>query len=271
MTDHAPRRVLVTGSASGLGKALTERFAAQGDLVLATDVAPAAPVPEGATYRRLDVTSELHWQAARDWVVQQWGGLDVLVNNAGIAAGGRIEVVPATVWQRVLEVNLMGVVNGCIAFAPLFQEAGSGHIVNVASMAGLVHAPGMGAYNASKAGVVALSETLRFELEPYGVVTSVVCPTYFRTNLAASMPGADPMFEKIAERLISSSPRSADDVADVVMRGIERRSAVIITDRPGRVAFWTKRLARPLYDRQQFDFARRIVAKSGRVLRSPQV
>jgi NAD(P)-dependent dehydrogenase (short-subunit alcohol dehydrogenase family) len=178
-------------------------------------------------------------------------------------------MVGADVWHRVLEVNLMGVVNGCITFAPLFQQARAGHIVNVASMAGLVHAPGMGAYNASKAGVVALSETLQYELAPYGIVTSVVCPTFFRTNLAASLPGADPMFEGLAARLIERSPRSADDIADVVLRGVDRRQAVIITDRPGRVAFWTKRLARPLYDRRQLDFARRIVARSGRAFTVP--
>ena len=113
------------------------------------------------------------------------------MNNAGIATGGRIDVESLDEWDRVVDINLMGVVRGCRAFTPLFKRQRSGHIVNTASAAGLVHPPMMSSYNTVKAGVVALSETLSHELHPYGVTVSVVCPSFFRTNLADSIQGDD--------------------------------------------------------------------------------
>ena len=259
------RRVLVTGGASGLGAALVSAFAARGDRVLVTDLVPSYDGPRGTSYLRLDVTSDDDWAAARAWVEEHWGGLDVLVNNAGIAAGGRIDVVGLDEWRRVVDINLLGVVRGCRAFVPVLKaqaEAGEtgGHIVNTASIAGLVHPPAMSSYNAVKAGVVALSETLQYELHPWGIHTSVVCPSFFRTNLAASLTGSDTVMNAIATRLIERSPTTADQVASLVMDGIDKRRPVIITDRPGRKAIWTKRLARPLYDREQRGFAARVKA-----------
>ena len=102
-------------------------------------------------------------------VEERWGGLDVLVNNAGVAGGGRIDVAGLDEWQWIIEINLLGVVRGCRTFAPLFKRQRSGRIVNVASLAGLVHPAGMASYNAVKAAVVALTETLGHELAAYGV------------------------------------------------------------------------------------------------------
>jgi len=252
------RRVLVTGGASGLGAALVEAFARRGDDVLMTDVHATAPTPAGSSYLRLDVTSDADWEAARDHVEERWGGLDVLVNNAGIASGGRIDVASLEEWQRVIDINLLGVVRGCRTFTPLLKRQGSGHLVNTASLAGLVHPPGMASYNAVKAGVVAVSETLHFELAPYGITTSVVCPSFFRTNLAASLAGSDTLLETIARRLIDRSPTSADEIAAEVLKGVDAGRPVILTDKPGRRAVLAKRFARPLYERQQQGFARRI-------------
>lgn len=259
------RRVLVTGGASGLGAALVRQFEARGDRVLVTDVVPR---PEGfdrlnqqrASYLKLDVTEQDDWEAALAWVRENWGGLDVLVNNAGIATGGRIDVAELDEWERVLEINLLGVVRGCRTFAPLFKQQGSGHVVNTASAAGLVHPPGMASYNAAKAGVVALSETLRWELGAHGVTVSVICPTFFRTNLAASLAGRDSLLGKIAERLIDRSDLDADDIAAEVMKGIEAGRYLILPDRNARKAFWAKRFAPLLYARDQRAFAGKIKA-----------
>ena len=136
-------RVLITGGASGLGAALAARFSARGDRVLVTDVNEPATLPAGARFQRLDITSESDWAAAADRVRDEFGGLDILVNNAGIAAGGRIDRLGADHWQRVLSVNVLGAVHGCRTFAPLFKQQGSGHLVNVASAAGLLHPPAM--------------------------------------------------------------------------------------------------------------------------------
>ncbi|MFF7602322.1 SDR family NAD(P)-dependent oxidoreductase [Streptomyces mirabilis] len=248
--DTRSRAVLITGGASGLGAALASRYAGRGDRVLVTDLAAEAEVPAGALYQRLDITSPSHWAAARERVRVDLGGLDVLVNNAGIAAGGRVDHLDDTHWRRLLEVNVLGAVNGCRTFSPLLKAQGQGHVVNVASLAGLVHPAGMGSYDASKAAVVALSESLRHELGPWGVDVTVVCPSFFRTNLASSLGGEDPLMGQIAAKLISRAPLGAEEIAARVLRGVDARRFLILPDRSARVAYWTKRLVRPLYDRQ---------------------
>jgi len=255
------RRVLVTGGASGLGAALVASFVERGDEVLVADISEGGSDEldrPGTSYLRLDVTSDEGWAAALSHVEERWGGLDVLVNNAGIASGGRIDVATLEEWQRVIDVNLLGVVRGCRTFVPLLKAQGSGHIVNTASLAGLVHPPGMASYNAVKAGVVALSETLQFELAPYGIHTSVVCPSFFRTNLASSLAGSDTVLDGIARRLINRSSTTADQIAAEVMKGIDAQRPVILTDKPARRAVFAKRYTRPLYDKEQLGFARRI-------------
>jgi NAD(P)-dependent dehydrogenase (short-subunit alcohol dehydrogenase family) len=245
----SPRRVLVTGAASGLGLALVRTLVARGDQVLATDLQTERPdaLPSGAAYLGLDVRSDDDWAAALAHVRDTWGGLDLLVNNAGVAAGGRIDVATMQEWAWIVDINLLGVVRGCRTFTPLFKQQGSGHIVNTASLAGLVHAPGMAAYNTVKAGVVALSETLSHELAPHGIDVSVVCPAFFRTNLGASFRGADTEMEEAGKRMVSRARRSADQVAATVVRGIDAKRDVILTDPEGHLAWRAKRFLRPAY------------------------
>lgn len=239
--DRPARRVLVTGAASGLGLELARLFAECGDQVLSTDTDPIVPGSVSGPYRQLDVRSDEDWAGALDWLGGQWGGLDLLVNNAGLAAGGRIDAIPMTEWERLVQVNLLGVARGCRAVTPLFKRQGSGHIVNVASLAGLVHPPAMSAYSATKAGVVALSESLRHELAPWGIEVSVACPSFFRTNLGRSLSDSDPIMAPVAHRLIDQAPRDARPVAVQVLEGIERGMPVILTDPQGRRAWWTRR------------------------------
>lgn len=245
-------RVLITGGSSGLGAALAARYARAGARVLIADLAEPAAPPPGAFYQRLDISSAADWAAAAERVAGEFGGLDVLVNNAGIAAGGRIDHVDDDHWDRVLRVNVLGAVNGCRALVPLFKRQGAGHVVNVASLAGLVHPAAMSSYSASKAAVVALSESLRYELRPWGVDVSVVCPSFFRSNLSSSLGGGDPMADQVAAKLIDRAPRSADDIAARVVAAVARKEFLVLPDRQARVAAWTKRLARPLYERQMF-------------------
>ncbi|MEW1952522.1 SDR family NAD(P)-dependent oxidoreductase [Terrabacter sp. NPDC080008] len=255
----SPRRVLVTGGASGLGLALVRAFVARGDEVLATDVHADRPdaLPEAAAYLPLDVRSDDAWAAALAHVRETWGGLDLLVNNAGVAAGGRIDVATMDEWRWIVDINLLGVVRGCRTFTPLLKEQRSGHIVNTASLAGLVHAPGMAAYNTVKAGVVALSETLSHELAPHHIDVSVVCPSFFRTNLGASFQGADTEMEAAGKKMVSGSKRSVEEVAAIVVRGIDARRDIILTDRDGHLAWRAKRFARPLYTAAMRRAARR--------------
>lgn len=250
MDEDTGRRVLVTGAASGLGAALVSAFEQRGDRVLACDIR--------GNLHRLDVTSDEDWRRTAEWVAEHWGGLDVLVNNAGIATGGRIDVADLTEWQRAIDVNLLGAVRGCREFVPMFKAQNAGTIVNVASLAGLVHPPAMSSYTATKAGVVALSETLRHELHPWGIEVFVVCPGFFRTNLAASVSSADPLTTSLTQSLIGRSTLTADDIAAEVLRGMAEGEHVILTDPEGRTAVAAKTHARDEYDQQQFAFGERL-------------
>ena len=233
-------RILVTGAASGLGAALTTAWRARGDEVLATDLAGADLV--------LDVTSDDDWAAARSEVERRWGGLDVLVNNAGVAGGGRLDVATLDEWRWITEINLYGVVRGIQTFVPMLKRQRSGHIVNVASLAGLVHPAGMASYNAVKAAVVALTETTGHELAPHGVRASVVCPSYFRTNLLSSMQGADTALAGVVARLVESSPLTAEVIAAEVIAGVDRGEELIVPDQPARDAWALKNRDRAAYD-----------------------
>lgn len=237
------RRVLVTGGASGLGAALVRAFREAGDAVLVTDVHEADGVD-----LVLDITSDDDWAAAARHVEQTWGGLDVLVNNAGIAGGGRIELSTIEEWRRIIDVNLLGVVRGTRTFTPVFKRQGSGHVVNVASLAGLVHAAGMGSYNSVKAAVVAFTETAGHELHPFGVKASVVCPSYFKTNLLSSMRGTDQRVGRVVAGMIERSTVTADEVAAAVLAGIANGDDVIVPDEPARQAYALKWGDRTAYD-----------------------
>lgn len=262
-------RVLVTGGASGLGAAMVDAFVARGDQVLVADLPsgldkldqPGGADPrDGVHLLALDVTSDDDWAAALAWVEQEWGGLDLLVNNAGIATGGRIDVVSMEEWHKVIDINLLGVVRGCRTFTPLFKAQGSGHILNTASLAGLVHPPGMSSYTAVKAGVVALSETLSYELHPHGIHVTALCPGFIRTPLAQSLAGSDAAMDKLAARLIDKSPYTAEQVAAAVIKGLDGHRMVVLPDPAARKAVWTKRFARPLYDREQRRFGAKIMS-----------
>ena len=245
-------RVLVTGAASGLGAALAERFRGAGAQVLGTDLTAVPGVV------RHDITSDDDWAAVAARVEDEWGGLDVLVNNAGIAGGGRIELCTLEEWHRMFEVNLFGLVRGTRTFTPVFKRQGSGRIVNVASLAGLVHPAGMGSYNAAKAAVVAFTETTGHELASAGVRAHVVCPSYFRTNLLASMEGSDRALGAVMTRLVEESPISAGDIAAAVLEGIERGDELIVPDEPARVAYALKRDDRAAYDAVMRDQASKL-------------
>ena len=249
MTGAEHRRVLVTGAASGLGAALVRAFRERGDEVLATDRV-ADPAVEAGIDLVLDITSDDDWSAAVDAVRERWGGLDVLVNNAGVAAGGRFERIPIEDWDWIWEVNLKSVVRGCRTFVPLFKDQHAGHIVNVASLAGIMNLPAMSSYNVTKAGVIALSETLRLELEPYGVHTTVVCPAFVRTNLGSRMRSPDPGVAHLMDKLMASSTVTADDVAEQVVDAVARKRFLVLTHADGRRSARLKRYLPRVVDGQ---------------------
>jgi NAD(P)-dependent dehydrogenase (short-subunit alcohol dehydrogenase family) len=242
-------RVLITGGSSGLGAAMAARFTAAGARVLVADlVEPAAEA--GVAFQKLDVRSDEDWARVRDWVTAEWGGLDVLVNNAGVAAAGRIERVEMADWDWIIDINLKGVVRGCRTFVPMLKAQGSGHIVNVASMAGVMNLPGMVSYNVTKSGVISLSETLRAELAPYGVRTTVVCPAFVPTKLGGALRSPDPVLTDLADKLIRNGKISADGVAQQVFDAVRRNKFRVLTHPETRVVVVLKRFLPWLVDMQ---------------------
>ena len=249
-------RVLITGAASGLGAALADAFEARGDEVLRTDLANAELT--------LDITSDADWESARRHVEDTWGGLDLLVNNAGVAGGGRLDVAGLDEWQWITEINLFGAVRGTRTFVPVFKRQRAGRIVNVASLAGLVHPAGMASYNAVKAAVVALTETTGHELASYGVTAHVVCPSFFRTNLMSSMRGADAALAETMRGLVDDSPTTAAEIAAAVLDGLDRGDELILPDEAGRTAYGLKLADRPTYDLVLRDQARKLHERAER-------
>jgi NAD(P)-dependent dehydrogenase (short-subunit alcohol dehydrogenase family) len=196
MRDLAGKTAFVTGGASGIGLALGRAFAVSGMKVMLADIeAPAltAAVDDlkasGATAAGAccDVSDADSVERAAQATVAAFGRVHVLCNNAGVAGGGGIDTVALDTWRWVLDVNLMGVVHGLRSFLPHLRAHGQGgHIVNTASMAGMLRPQWLNPYAASKFAVVAISEGLAAQLKPLGIGVSVLCPGFVRTRISAS-------------------------------------------------------------------------------------
>jgi NAD(P)-dependent dehydrogenase (short-subunit alcohol dehydrogenase family) len=251
-TSTSGRRIFVTGGASGFGRAIAERWARAGYRVCIGDIhdergketlASLRTLGATAHFMRCDVTQETDLEAAKQWLEESWGGVDIVVNNAGVAIGGSITDISIDDWRWIVDINLLGVVRGCKVFTPMFQKQGGGRFVNVSSMAGLIHPPMMAAYNATKAAVVALSETLSVELARDKIAVSVVCPSFFRTNLTETMRAGSPDIAAVTHNLVNKAKRGADEIADLTFKGVQRGDFHILTHADGRAAWMLKRLA----------------------------
>lgn len=183
----------ITGAASGIGRAIAHRFHQLGASVAIADIdadgvaSLADELGERCLALTLDVTDRDAWIVARDRAFEHFGTVDVLCNNAGVGPDGFLLAdVPFEMFDEIMRVNVAGVFNGINAFASHFRAREDGYIINVASMAGHLGSPQMGAYTASKFAVVGLSEVLQSEMEPYGVGVTVFCPGVVNTNLAAT-------------------------------------------------------------------------------------
>jgi NAD(P)-dependent dehydrogenase (short-subunit alcohol dehydrogenase family) len=238
----------VTGGASGIGAALATKLAAGGAAVWIADrqIGAAQELAQrldggGAKAHaiELDVRSYSSFERAVAEVVQQSGRIDYLFNNAGIGVSGEVDSYTLDDWNDVFDVNLRGVVHGIQAVYPIMIRQHSGHIVNTASMAGLVASPGLGSYTATKHAVVAISKALRVEAEHHGVQVSVFCPGVIRTPL---MTGGqygrmnisdEKVLKKFWERL---RPIAPEVFAERALRAVLRGDAIIVV--PGWWKAW---------------------------------
>jgi NAD(P)-dependent dehydrogenase (short-subunit alcohol dehydrogenase family) len=258
MQRFPKKRAVITGAGSGLGRALALDLARRGWRVLVSDIkaeraAETAALVDQAGGEGLamacDVTQWAEVKALADRAVESWGGADVVVNNAGVPVIGAMADVPLDDWRWAIDINLMGVVNGCKAFIPVLAAQGGGHIVNTASAAGFTSLADMAPYNATKAAVISLSETLRVELAAKHIGVTVACPTTFKTNLFENVRATDAKLITRNQALFARSFATAEGVAAHVWRGVAKNKLYVITQPDAKLLWAWKRLAPELYTR----------------------
>lgn len=266
LTSMHGRVAFVTGGASGIGRALSGALAARGADVVVADIngSGAAAVareldqrgPGSATSLSLDVADARGFQQAIAQVHGERGRIDLLFNNAGIGVGGPTEELELAHWERTLDVNLRGVVHGVRAVYPLMLEQGFGHVVNTASMAGLLPFPLGVPYAMTKHAVVGLSLSLRVEARKHGVRVSAVCPGVIDTPILAGEGPPDLPKTRLAGRgreMFLHSNRGApyppERLAADVLRGVERNRAIIAAPGRARAMWLVYRIAPGLLER----------------------
>jgi NAD(P)-dependent dehydrogenase (short-subunit alcohol dehydrogenase family) len=257
-TRFSGKTAIVTGAASGIGREIARQLGAAGAQVLVTDLDRAAVDAVAAEISArggaaegmpVDVSDRDQIQAAVDHMVAAHGRLDYMFNNAGVAIFGEVEVVTLDDWDKIIDVNLRGVAYGAtIAYRQMVAQ-GSGHIVNTASVAGLIPVPLQAHYCATKHGVVGMSKTLALEARRHGVEVTVFCPAFVESGmienntLRGTMEGTD------ARKLMPLKPLPTVTAVSRLLKGVERGREFVVTPFYGRAGWWLERLSIPLSDR----------------------
>ncbi len=240
MDNLGGKVAVVTGAGSGIGKAMAERFVAEGMRVVLADldevrlrnVESQLTESGGDVFPvAVDTALEDSVQSLTQKALDRYGAIHVMCNNAGVVGTGDPWSGPMSVWEWVVGINLYGVVHGIRAVLPIMQEQGEGHIVNTASMAGLLAMPGAAPYNVTKHGVVALSEGLFIELKSVGspVGVSVLCPGFVRTELMEKMTWAD----RLGQQPVATTNPIGQMMDQALKDGVE--NGISPTDVAGRV------------------------------------
>lgn len=267
MVELRGAAAIVTGGGSGIGAALCRALSAAGASVVAADLDldAATSVAEGLQRVRpvrLDVVDAAAVQALVDEVVAEHGRLDLMFNNAGITLGGETEEISLAQWDRIIDVNIRGVVHGVVAAYPQMIRQGAGHIVNTASMGGLMAAGLLTSYVATKHAVVGLSLALRSEAAAKGVGVTVVCPSAVDTPILdkgeiGRFNGRDYYLKGQGIR----RPLDPDALAAEVLAAVSGNRAMLVTPRVSRIAWRLGRLSPALVQRSSIRF----VAKQRRL------
>jgi NAD(P)-dependent dehydrogenase (short-subunit alcohol dehydrogenase family) len=247
-------RLLVTGGATGLGKAMALTWAkhlgSSAKICIADihqqrgdeTVTELTVLGVDAYYQYCDITQQSDIDKLQKCLIDKWQGVDIVINNAGVATGGSLLGESVEQWQWVFDINLLGMVRVSQTFLPVFKQQGSGYFINIASQAGLTPIPYMNSYNAVKAAVVGLSETMKLELAPSNIDVSVVCPSFFKTNLDESMRASEPAMVQMMNRAFKKSDMSADQVAESVYQQAQSKTFLILTHKLGKQAYLLKKL-----------------------------
>lgn len=250
------RRAWITGGASGLGKQLCLELAKDGWTIGLCDINEAQLQNTAQEITRmggkpipflLDTSdAKAYEQTIQQFLSQTNGGVDIIINNAGVGDGSPFEEYSVENWQWMVGINQMGVIYGCKFCIPSMKQAQSGHIINIASAAAFINPPGMACYNVTKAAVLSLSETLRTELAPNRIGISVVMPTFFKTNIMQFSRGPEDG-KVVAAKLMEMSSLSANDVARYVLQQAGKGNFKIILPFQARFLHTVKRFFPALF------------------------
>jgi NAD(P)-dependent dehydrogenase (short-subunit alcohol dehydrogenase family) len=258
MDPFRDKVAIVTGGASGMGRAVCRELGRRkARAVVVADIRgeEAEEVAFGISHAggkaravRLDVSVEEDVRRVVTGTYSEHGRLDYLFNNAGIGVGGETKDMLPGHWRRIVEVNLNSVIYGTTAAYPLMIRQGSGHIVNTASLGGLIATPGVAAYNMTKHAVVGLSLSLRLEAAAYGVNVSVVCPgmidtDIFRTSVMVGGTSRDKFHAKVRSKF---RPMDAEKAGLEILEGTARNRAVIVFPAQARI-LWALYRFRPAF------------------------
>lgn len=254
------KTAVITGAGSGLGRAFATALAARGFKVglLDIDSGGAARTLElvekaggtGETFT-CDVSDLKQVEKAAEHFWGRWGKVGMLVNNAGLGGGGSMGEIPMEGWEKIMGVNLWGVINGCHAHVPRMKKAGGGHVVNVASAAGLYSVPRVGPYNVTKAAVVSLSQTLYGELAPFGIGVTVVCPPVIKTSIvdntieaAGDLLDFDVDFEmEMITTAMRNTPMTPEELVRRALRAADRNRLYAVVGAGNYITWLDARLA----------------------------
>jgi len=249
MEQFKNKVTVITGGGSGIGQALCHELAKQGSTVFVADINEAnakqvasAIIQSGGKAHsvHVDVTKENEVKNLIDDAVSKYGRIDYLFNNAGVAIGGDVRDITLEQWQKVLDVNLNGVLYGSLLGYQMMAKQGFGHIVNTASAAGFLPQPGNAPYGTSKHAVIGLSLSLRCEGADLGVKVSTICPGYIRTNLLDGLK-----LVNVSRECMNDIVANAMDVSKavrIILDGVSKNKALIIFPLSIRVARHVDRL-----------------------------
>lgn len=263
MNSFRNRVALVTGASSGIGEAIAVALAQKGATVILTarDEARLAAVQQrcedagGQAWSvRAEVTDDAQMQALADAVHARHEALDILVNNAGVVMAGLMAEVELSDWQRLMDINVLGVVRACRLFLPnMISRGKGGHVLNVASAAGLIGQPGMSTYCATKHAVVGLSHSLRYELARSRIGVTALCPGYVRTPLAHKVKLVGKLNTANGQQRVAATFEkynlSAETVAQVAVNAMRKNQAIAVVGNDARLGNVARRYFPSLLDR----------------------
>ena len=264
MTDLSDAVVLITGATGGFGRQMTRQFLEAGSRLLLTDVDAALLESLSAEFQAhggqilgsvaTDLVDDVGCRKLFDEIQAQGFIPDILINNAGIGVGGRFDHVPSDRWERVVQINLLAPMRICYLFLPQMIERGSGHIVNISSLAGWIGTSGISSYCATKFGLRGFSDSLASDYEDCGIKVSTVFPFFSRTPILDSEQFGYETRREVPDDMVTDP---ADVVAEVI-KGVRKNRRDIFPDKMSRRIHYLKRFMPwviPLIDRRMQERA----------------